>query len=249
MKFLFFLFICFYPFVNAQAFLNIEALRQHDKSGFFGATSFVFSGAQGNTNKMNARFSSQNIYNLDSNEFLSILNYSYGKANDKKNTDKGSLHLRYTRKLSKSWRAETFYQVQYNDFQKLIHRDLVGLGLREELLKSKTESLYAGQSLFYEYERFDDPSRSDFQEHLRLNLYLAYNRELGSKGTFVFILYYQPSLKKWIDYRVRANTGFSFNIWKNLNVDILLNYSFDRNLPATVKREDFVYYTGFKVSY
>lgn len=248
MKSLLILFV-FFISLKSQAFLNIEGLRQHDKEGFFGATSFVVSGAKGNTEKLETKFSTQNMYNYEQNEILSILDYAYGEVSEVKNTDKGSLHLRYTRKLSDFWRAETFYQIQYNDFQRLNQRSLYGLGLREEIFKSKAQSLYAGQGLFYETESFDESSARIRNNLYRFNFYLSYNREWASKGAFVFIVYYQPSLEKLMDHRIRANTGFSFNVWSNINVDILLSYSYDRSLPSDVKKTDLTHYTGFKIKY
>lgn len=230
---------------QASAFINVESLRQNHKNGFFGSSNLKVSGASGSTEKIVNNFSTQNIYRADTNEFLFFLDHAYGEAFNEKNTDKGSLHVRYSRSLSKVSALEFYGQVEFNKFRALKLRRIFGTGLRFSILDRENKSLFAGGGAFFENE---DLEAEPDEEATRGNFYLAYNFSPKNKVNLSSTLYYQPSLS-YNDFRLRSNTSLGFPIGAGFHFVVELKVAHDSAPPLEVEKTDVTYLTGINYSY
>lgn len=243
---LFIFLICMTPQVRAQAFINIESIRQIEGEGYVGRTGLQVSGQDGNTQKFTSQFSTIGAYRYDNNEWLYTGAYKYGSSANIKDTNLGSAHLRHTWHIQDPVAYELFTQTGFDEMKQLNSRNYLGGNLRFRLLYTDIHRLYSGVGTFYEIEDF---SGSEDEEGFRGNVYISYVNKLSETVSGFVILYYQPKLKGTQNYRVRAQTGLDIRLSKNLSLDIDFNLVHDTGLPEDVKPTDTDYMTGFSYSY
>lgn len=234
------------PLQSPLAFINIESLRQGIESGFSGSSGTEISGASGNTDVFELGLNSRNIYKKNQREYILIGTYEYGEASELKNANKGEGHARYAQGFSESWKWEIFGQVEFNEFQNLELRSLLGGGLRSNLFSDKKNSLYLGVGLFYEDETLKNTAD---QANFRMNFYLSFRSLINQGVEFIFITYYQPNTQIITDERFRVTTGLEVKISKSLSMVSTYNFARDTKPPPGVLLEDSSYRVGFNYTY
>ena len=228
------------------SFINIESLRQNLKTGFYGSSGLSVTGSYGNINIFRGSLNSQNIYKKEKHETIFIMDYKYGKASGITNIDRGKAHLRYAGWISQNWHWESFGQIEFNRFQSLALRRLVGFGFRPRLYGNEQISLYMGLGTFYEKEDIN----GDFdQENLRGNLYFSFRSVQKSQFELVYNFYFQPHYKTFKDYRFLTSLGIEFHFTENLSWVNSLSYSMDTRPPRSVQKEDIYFNVGFNFEY
>ncbi len=230
----------------ASAFINIESLRQGIDQGFSGSSGASLDGSTGNVEVQNVGVNSQNIFQNEKRQYIFITEYSYGEAQNKKNTNEGSFHLRFAQAFSNSLWWEIFGQAEFNEFQSLSLRSLGGAGLRAALFETKQNSIYLGLGAFYEDEEIkNDQDQANF----RGNLYLSLRSLFNDNAEGVLILYYQPSAKTVDDYRLRATAGLETKIMKFLSLVNSVSLAHDSRPPGSIEQEDITYQVMFNFTY
>lgn len=249
--FMFFRYIVILPVIfliglpsQAEAFINVESIRQIGGEGFVGRTGLQVTGQEGNTNKFTSQFSILNAYRRDGNEWIFTGSYKYGESAYQKDTNQGSVHLRHTWKYLEPLAYEAFVQSGFNEFQELNSRNYLGGNLRFHILKTGSNQLYLGTGVFYEIEDF---STEEDHQGFRGNLYLSYIKKLNELISGSAILYYQPRFEKLADYRIRAQFGIDVRLTSSLILDLDLNVSHNTGLPPDVKKTDLDYLIGFSL--
>ncbi len=235
------LFVC-----SSSAFINIESLRQDIEKGFNGSSGVTVGGSSGNVDVFGLGVNSQNIYKSAQREYIMIGQYEYGEANDLKNNNKGSFHLRYAQEFAQGLFWEAFTQAEFNEFQDLSLRTLLGGGLRMRLIRNEKNSIFLGLGTFYEDEEID--SGVD-QANFRGNIYLSFRSLLAQQFETVLVAYYQPNYNLIDDYRLRLTAGFESKISETLQLVNNFSYSKDTRPPAGIEQEDFTYSVVFNLSY
>lgn len=76
----------------------------------------------------------------------------YGKVDDTENENNFFLHARYNYSITSKWITELFFQMRYDDFLNIDQRELVGAGMRVEIINQNPVKLFAGVTAMYEYE-------------------------------------------------------------------------------------------------
>lgn len=231
---------------TAQAFINVESLRQIDGKGFVGSSGLQISGQEGNTQKFTSQFTTIGVYRLDQNEWLYTANYKYGSSSYLKDTNHARGHIRHTWNYLENLAYEAFLQSEFDEFKQLNSRSYLGANLRFNLIYSDKHRLYAGLGTFYEVEDF---TKNGDSEGWRGNIYLSYVNKISEITSGFFILYFQPKFSDVEDYRVRVQTGLDIRLSANLSLDIDLNLSHDTGLPDQVKKTDSDYMVGFSIKY
>ncbi|NQY99466.1 MAG: DUF481 domain-containing protein [Bdellovibrionales bacterium] len=233
--------------IPAHAYLNIESLRQDSKPGLHGSTAVRTSGSSGNNDVIAGSLTSQSIIKIGREEFIGIFNYRYGEASDVKNTNSGNIHIRYAKgPRDANLSLETFAQLEFDEFQNLNSRELVGLGLRAELVKVDLLTVYAGIGAFYENEDIRD---SADQETMRGNSYLSVRSHLSEDLSFSAIVYYQPNTRDMTDYRLRTHLGLEFQLKAQLMFNVVYERHLDTLPPPTIEELDTRFLTGITWKY
>ena len=225
--------------ICSNAFINIESLRENTKDGLNTSLKFLFNQQTGNTDRIVGSASSLNSYENSKNEYLLIADIQYGESFEQKDTDNGSLHLRYTRELTAAHYAELYTQYEYNRFVALNSRKLYGAGYRLKL-----QYFNLGIGAFNEREEILDRSN---QNANRGNIYLSSSIKNKTGLEFSSIIYYQPSFKRSNDTRVILNAGLSQSISKYISFIVEYEYAYDELPPEEINPKDTYLQFGFNL--
>lgn len=233
-RFLVFLIILFLSQNTFSQLINIEQKRLNsNEDGWKGNIDF------------NARFT-QNVnaiwqlsnkigiqYREKKSTHLFINDISFIRSNQKDLVNFGFAHYRYTRKIMDNeivtW--ESYAQIQYNSVQKIRMRTLTGSGLRFNVIQSDSILLRGGWSFMYEYEETTIP---EFSNVIRNSNYVAFDFKVGKNWNLSTILYYQPNVFDFADYRVSNETNVSHNLTEHISIVFNLNFLYDSRPPTDV---------------
>ncbi len=239
MKFLILLTIAatlLYPNLS-YGFLNIESLRQSKDSTerLRGSTQLGVSDANGNVNKTILGLTSLNMMNLGQSNYIILGSYNYGRSTGVEDVNDGHLHFRYTRSFGSGFFGELFQQTEFDKFQDLNARYLLGLGARQRLFEGTKHSLFLGAGAFYEKEELQD---SPNQDNPRGNIYLSYVFSKPKEYSASIVTYYQPNTERFSDHRIRLNMGIETYFGENFVQQWSYSMSRDSAPPAGVNRTD-----------
>lgn len=221
------------------SFINIESLRENSKKGLNTSAKLLFNQQTGNTDKILYSASTLNSYKTDWQEYIFIGNLRYGESFERKDTEDGNLHFRYTQTLKESHFAELYTQYEYNNFKALTARRLVGLGYR-----FTHKYINIGLGAFDENEVV---SPGEDQVAVRGNFYLSSTIQNQTGFEFASILYYQPSFKQGNDTRTILNLGVSQQINKSIGMVIEFQNVYDQRPPTDIKTYDSSLMFGFNL--
>ena len=180
------------------------------------------------------------------NYFLLLGNIDYSLANGNELSNSGLIHFRYNRKLNKKLRLEAFTQYQYNRILGIERRNLIGIGPRYKINKSEKTVFYIGSLLMQEYEKTSDNTK--IISYQRLSNYLSFSIKNETKTLeFTSVVYYQPNVNLWEDYRLSSQTSLAFNITSKLQFVNSINYGYDSYAPTNVSKKNIILSNGLKM--
>ena len=115
-------------------------------------------------------------------------------------------------------------------------RNLIGAGPRYKINKSEKIVFYAGSLFMQEFERTIDNNKiMSFQ---RLSNYLSFSLKNSTKSIEIsYVLYYQPNINLWADYRLNSLTSVVFNITSQLQFVNSINLGYDSYVPSNISKK------------
>ena len=180
------------------------------------------------------------------NYFLLLGNIDYSIANGEELSNSGLIHFRYNRKLNKKLRLEAFTQYQYNKILGIESRNLIGVGPRYKINKSEKTVFYIGSLLMQEFEKASDNIK--IMSYQRLSNYLSLSiKNNANTLEFTSMVYYQPNINFWEDYRLSSQTSLAFNITSKLQFVNSINYGYDSYAPSNVSKKNIILTNGLKM--
>ena len=180
------------------------------------------------------------------NYFLLLGNIDYSLANGEELSNSGLIHFRYNRKLNKKIRLEAFTQYQYNRILGVESRNLIGIGPRYKINKSEKTVFYIGSLLMQEFEKASDNTKT--MSYQRLSNYLSLSIKNKAKTLeFTAVVYYQPNINLWKDYRISSQASLAFNITSKVQFVNSINYGYDSCAPTNVSKKNIVLTNGLKM--
>ena len=181
------------------------------------------------------------------NYFLLLGNIDYSLANGEQLSNSGLIHFRYNRKLNKKIRLEALTQYQYNKILGIESRNLIGIGPRYKINKSEKTVFYIGSLVMQEFEKTPDDTKT--MSYQRLSNYLSLSiKNKANTLEFASVVYYQPNINFWEDYRISSQTSLAFNITSKLQFVNSLNYGFDSYAPTNVSKKNIILTNGLKIN-
>jgi hypothetical protein len=154
-------------------------------------------------------------------------------------------HLRYNYDWKKRWTIEAFAQEQFDQVHEIDFRLLGGTGLRWELNQTDTSKLYLGILYMYEHEQTSPLDTLIFNRDHRLSSYLSGGFKIKDYLTVNNIVYYQPNLSAFSDYRILLETRITVRITEKLLLNTTLNLIYDSEPPSTVPTTRYSLSNGF----
>ena len=199
------------------------------------------------------QLSSSSNYYLENNlhAFL-ILNYQNGFVSYENNKEvilnTGFGHLRFTKKLLSTLDIELFIQAGFNDFILIKDRKLIGLGFRKNIIKNGIIKAYLGVGIMRESEKYD---LKKYPQALltRQTNYLSTLYQINDNAGLNNILYFQPTLGDYNDFRLLLENEMFFRINDGLAVVVSINYRYDNKPHKNSKKTYLVVNNGFEFEF
>lgn len=215
--------------------VNTEGLRRTDKKdGIHQSISLSTSVFGGNTDY----FSISGAYRIDhikgNQNMFFVIDATNSEKAGKNVQDSGFMHGRIIRPF-KANKIEYFGQREWDAFNDLKYRNLVGTGLRFEWDLEDDQLLAIGVGILVETESFSGAGGTD--EQIRSTNYISYLKKFGN-WTYRNISYLQPRLD-FADLRGITDHEFHFKVNKNFGITLNLKGQYDSDPPGNV--EEFNY--------
>ncbi len=242
--------------LHAHATVNIESIRSGEKeAGLHNRLSFNLAYTEGNTDVTNLKTTLRSDYYAQNYHAFLAASLQRGEKDDERYLNKGFVHLRGMKPVSRRFTLEGFFQHEYNDFTLLEERRLAGAGIRIKAIERKSGesadsdlTLYVGLGLMREKEVIDYPPEVT-DNFTRSTNYLSCRWKLDDRVNFTGTLYYQPRLSDLDDYRILFDGGFDFAITEVITFGISVNYRYDSEPPVGVEDYDIEILNGITLSF
>ena len=230
---------------EAQTILNTERFQLSEVDGFHVSANLSASGDRGNSEVLNitssgivgvlaGRHWTRFIFGgkFLSNEERSILDNRFGQ-------------IRYSYIFSERTQSFHFVQAQRNETLRLRSRWLVGSGIRHTLVSGKRSSLTVGTGLMGEWERLNadavgegEPTES---EALRMANQAIYSFDLDSGARILNILYFQPDVAEFSDFRVLNDLALLVPVTEHVRLTVSAEWRRDTRPPSELGRDDLTF--------
>jgi hypothetical protein len=222
--------------------VNIESRRLQDaKDGWAGRIDFRVDYNRNVNEILKYGFATQVQYRKGISKTLWLTDANLLRVNGDYVINNGFLHLREGLWSHKRWSVEAYLQAQRNVVQLVQFRWLMGLGGRLRVVDQDSIPLraYLGTSYMYEYEEevpnIDNNTGTQNRYH-RLSNYVNLGYDLNQTVTIVSILYYQPRLDRWKDYRFSTANTLRVRLGRHTNFVSVFSLQYDANPPGDLVR-------------
>ena len=123
---------------------------------------------------------------------------------------------------------------------------MIGIGPRYKINKSDKNVLYIGSLLIQEFEKASDNTKT--MSYQRLSNYFSLSiKNMAKTLEFTSVVYYQPNINFWEDYRLSSQSSLAFNITSKLQFVNSINYGYDSYAPTNVSKKNIILTNGLKM--
>jgi len=232
-----------------QAILNVEALQADESEKVHAEVSGRLRWASGNTDLFQIGGDLGVGWLGERHWIRGYAGLELLEKNENNILDNRYLHVRYNYRFSDRFRTFHFFQAQANENLFLNRRWLLGTGLRYRLVGGAETRLEVGTGLMFEAERLDeeklDPEEEANTEAFRMANLVVGSGPIGEGNRWVTVLYYQPNLEGFGDYRLSGECGLAVNLVSSLDLDVTLTWRHDSRAPSGLDEDDVGLRTGF----
>lgn len=237
---------------RAQVILNAEQLEPRDTVGLQYALQGSLSLRSGNAQVTDIAGAGAVGYRTGHHWLRLIGGLEHLSGRSETLLDSRYLHLRYSYLLSPRARTFHFWQIQSNRALLLKRRLLLGSGIRYALESSPAFELDVGTGLMLELERAARSASApdDVVSHRAVrmaNLAVA-RTELGPGASASLVLYYQPDVAAFNDYRALADAALSAPLASHVHLGLSLEWRHDSRPPLGVRPDDLALKTMLSLS-
>ncbi len=233
---------------EGQAILNVERLQGEVSEGLHGEISGRIRVASGNTDLFQAGGDLGLGHLSEAHWFRVYAGIDHLDQEGKGILDNQYLHLRYNYLFSEGVRSFHFFQVQANENLFLDQRTLLGTGIRARLTGTAERGLDFGTGLMFEAERLNEakigPEEEAETQTVRMSNILVGSGPLGERNRWVTVVYYQPSVESFGDYRLSGEVGLGFELIGALDLDVIFTWRHDSRAPTGLEEDDVSLRTG-----
>lgn len=231
----------------------MDALHFDKQEDTFSADlDLTISGSSGNSSQSKTALNGQFTWIKENSINLAVLGHQFGESNNIRSVNKSFIHYRYIHQLNSTWDLEIFTQFEQNEFTRLSYRGLLGTGFRFSAFRTQNHRSFIGTGAFYSKEKVEfvtGLTDHGVENFTRLNLYFLSKYKINPSLSFSNVVYYQPHLSNFSDYRALLESKFDFKINENLSFRLSLDISHDSEPSQTIKSTDTSYMTGLKFNF
>ena len=230
--------------------INVETLRKVTDSAKWTGSLSLDVGLIKNTNSIFKVANKAHIqFNNKKELWLFVNDLKFEKLEGASFVNKGTQHLRYNHRVSKTIKMEAFLQSQYDAVSEIDFRGLAGLGPRFKLSANDNYRFYLGTLFMYEYEKASNIVDERVQKDIRGSAYVSCSLYPTGYLSIISTSYYQPKLKAFKDYRLSTETSVLFKIIETLAFKTTFTYNFDAFPVATIPKTQYELTNGLLYSF
>ena len=247
-KLFLFLFISLFS-LQAYSQVNIETTRNKaNKEGFWGELKGGLEIQKGNVEITAYNLENISHYQNKKHHVFLKANTSKGQQNNKNFKNNSFSHIRWTWMYWDKIGFEIFTQAQYDDFKNLKIRQLNGCGMRYEVFKSNKFILTSGSGIMSDYEKLENNTET---LDTRSTSYISLLKVFNKNNSILGVIYYQPLIKDFNDYRINLEALIKTSLIKSINLKIenSIVFLYDTKPPEDVLTNDFIVKTNLVYSW
>jgi putative salt-induced outer membrane protein YdiY len=219
--------------------INIEEKRyKNAEEGLQGNIDINFKFTQNTKSVWQVSNNISLLYRKKKLTHLFLNNITLVRSNNSDLVNYGYAHYRLIHMLSdvRFIKWESYSQIQYNSVQKIKQRILVGSGLRFKIVNKDSLQFNYGWSLMYEYEETTIP---EFSNVVRNSNYLSLDWKISKLWEFKTIVYYQPSISDFSDFRLSNESTISHKLTDHFSIVARIKFLYDSAPPLEVPVNNF----------
>jgi len=240
--------------VSAQ--INTEKYRKYysDETGFLFNLATTFSIKAGNTEYSAYKGGGRIDYNGKKFDTFLVGSFEYKTTEEKKLENQGFLHWRGITHLTDRSTWEVFLQKQYDEFIDLNSRNVAGTGIKYRVIEfvskkdsTNTVDMNVSTGLMYETENYNYDGGTINQYHWRSTNFISFDWLVQKKLNLTGVLYYQPALNDFNNFRIASEAGFEFAIARSVHFIFALTYRYNNQPSTDVKKFDLSIDNGIRI--
>ncbi len=239
----------------ASAQVNIftgETMKQMRlEPGWYNSVSLDSTYLAGNTELLTLRARCRSDYLARTYHGFVFGSLQLGRKSGTFFTNKGMIHGRIIRGLTRHISLEAFVQKQFNTSILLSDRNLAGGGARFAVMPSNPRlHLYLGIGAMWEHERLNAANAGEMNTRIvRATNYINWNGQLAERITTSATGYYQVHAKRIADYRLLFEGNVTFRLTTRLAFPLRLNFRYDGEPPTGIEKYDVEIFNGLRYTF
>ncbi|MEA1953000.1 MAG: DUF481 domain-containing protein [Campylobacterota bacterium] len=233
------IFSLFFFTTFTYAFISLDPPVIGEKEGLDAEISLGAKYSSGNSDEKKMSLSVKGEYHAKEWLLYLISSYTYGESNGNKDTNDGLFHLRYVHHiLETDYDYELFVQTEFNEFQEIKDRNLIGANIRKKL-DLPFDKFYVGVGLFYSYMEPDIISKENpVHKRTKINSYISFVKKINQHFSLTYLGFYQPTLDNISDYRIFQVLQLNTSLSKTLTLSFDINHKYNATPYHDVEKED-----------
>ncbi len=234
---------------GARAQVNIEQHRPGAPGTALTVDASV-SLRSGNSDLFDVSGGARLVHQHDKRTWLALARVRYGENNGREYANSSFGHLRFTRWLSPTLAAETFTQLERDDFTLLQLRFLAGAGGRVRIAQDEHLSFFYGSALMLELENLDESRVVDHPaatESVRWSNYVSFRWDITPRSSLSSTAYVQPRVNNFDDVRVLHDGALEAGITDTVSIRMVIRQRFDNGPPDNLEKYDLVLENGIRL--
>lgn len=239
---------------NIFSQVDTESMRKIDMNlGTFHNLQTNFGLRKGNTEFISVALNYRVDFVKEEEHYYGIGNISYQDNQGRVFQRSGFIHFRYLRKWGEYFHKEAYIQKQFDSFQRLKDRNLLGGGVRFSFdVKDSTKRIFyifMGTGIMYENELLNI-SKNYSTNLIRSSSYLNLSWIPSENFNISTVTYYQVDIFNNDDYRILNISSLNFKFNKFLTFVVQFNYRYDSDPPQSdIKEFDYEIRNGLKFEF
>jgi len=228
--------------INVTAQVNIEKYRTpEDLRGIGGYLEISGTIQSGNAEKTEGALDARLDWKTAKTTTFFVFKSNHEWIDGDRLSSEGLLHIRNVIGLIENLSSEIFGQINYDKKILVDDRELIGAGLRFKILGFEKSDVTFGTSYMFEHEKYNLPN--NWSHHKEVNVsrwsnYLSLFLEFGSHAHFGGVIYYQPVINTFTDFRILSENTLNVSLTQLLSLSLNSRFRYDSDPPDGIKKTD-----------
>lgn len=224
----------------SYGFINVAPPIIGTKTGLSAEMAVGANHSAGNSDSASVALGFKGQYDDEKWLLYLLSSYTYGESNNLKDSNEGLFHLRYIHTIEDTdYDYEFFIQSEFNEFQKIKDRNLLGANIRKSFSLG-FDSLYLGLGAFYSYTEPEKILSFDpIYKQTNMNSYLSFVKKIDTHFSVTYLGFYQPNIEDFSDFKTFQVLQLSTSITDNTTLSLDLNHRYSSNPYLGIEKSDF----------